>query len=91
VEINSFDVLKRMAKENKDIRMGTDLVNMKAVKAGSQITMGIAGNVLAALMFGELNACLILYNKKQFIETTAKMSQESSSTASQTPTTNSSQ
>jgi hypothetical protein len=74
--VNNFDVLKRMAAENKDIRLGTDLLNMKAVKAGSQITMGIEGNVLAQLMFGELNACLILYNKKQFIETVATMEKE---------------
>ena len=74
--VNNFDVLKRMAAENKDIRLGTDVLNMKAVKAGSQITMGIAGNVLAALMFGELNACLILYNKKQFLETVAAMESE---------------
>ena len=74
--VNNFDALKRMAAENKDIRLGTDVLNMKAVKAGSQITMGIAGNVLAQLMFGELNACLILYNKKQFIETVATMESE---------------
>ena len=74
--VNNFDVLKRMAAEDKDIRLGTDVLNMKAVKAGSQITMGIEGNVLAQLMFGELNACLILYNKKQFIETVATMEKE---------------
>jgi hypothetical protein len=74
--VNNFDVLKRMAAENKDIRLGTDLLNMKAVKAGIQITMGIEGNVLAQLMFGELNARLILYNKKQFIETVATMEKE---------------
>jgi hypothetical protein len=74
--VNNFDVLKRMAAEDKDIRLGTDVLNMKAVKAGSQITMGIAGNVLAQLMLGELNACLVLYNKKQFIETVAQMEME---------------
>jgi hypothetical protein len=89
MEVNNFDVLKRMAAENKDIRMGTDLLNMRAVKAGSQITMGIAGNVLAELMFGELKACLILYSKNQFEELKSEMSLESSSTESQTPTSNS--
>ncbi len=71
--VNNFDVLKRMCADNKDIRMGTDVLNMKAVKAGSQITMGIAGNVLAKVMFGELNACLILFDKKQFEQTKATM------------------
>jgi len=41
--INNFDVLKRMSAENMDIRMGTDVLNMKAVKAGTQITMGAPG------------------------------------------------
>jgi hypothetical protein len=57
-----------MAAESKDIRLGTDFLGAKAVKAGSQVTMGIAGNVLAQVTFGELNACLILYNKAQFNE-----------------------
>jgi hypothetical protein len=74
--VNNFDVLKRMAAENKDIRLGTDVLNMKAVKAGSQITMGIAGNVLSQLMFGELNACLILWDKKQFNELKTAMEAE---------------
>jgi hypothetical protein len=75
-EVNNFDVLKRMSDENKDIRMGVEVLNMKAVKAGSQITMGIAGNVLAALMFGELKACLILFNKQQFDEMKATIEAE---------------
>jgi hypothetical protein len=71
--VNNFDVLKRMASENKDIRVGTDVLNMKAVKAGSQVTMGIAGNVLAPIMYGELCACLIIYDKKQFNQVKADM------------------
>ena len=74
--VNNFDVLKRMSADNKDIRMSTDVLNMKAVKAGSQITIEIAGNVLAKVMFGELNACLILFDKKQFNETKDRMEAE---------------
>jgi hypothetical protein len=74
--VNNFDVLKRMSSENLDIRMGTDFLGAKAVKAGSQVTMGIAGNVLAQITFGELNACLIIFNKKQFNELKAKMEAE---------------
>jgi hypothetical protein len=74
--VNNFDVLKRMAAENLDIRLGTDVLNMKTVKAGTQITMGIGGNVLTPIFVGELNACLILFNKKQFNELKAKMESE---------------
>ncbi len=74
--VNNFDVLKRMSADNKDIRMSTDILNMKAVKAGSQITIGIAGNVLDKVMFGELKAYLILFDKKQFNETKDRMEAE---------------
>ena len=72
-KINNFDVLKRMSTENMDIRVGTDVINLKAVKAGTQITMGAPGNVVTPIFLGELNACLLLFNKKQFDELKAKM------------------
>jgi hypothetical protein len=71
--INNFDVLKRMAADNKDIRLGNDFLGAKAVKAGSQVTIGIAGNVLAQIMTGELRCCLILFNKEEFNEIKKKM------------------
>ena len=73
VSVNNFDVLKTMCAEDKDVRLGVDFIGGKAVKAGSQVTMGIAGNVLAGIMTGELRACLILYNKAQFDEMKSKM------------------
>jgi hypothetical protein len=77
MEINNFDVLKRMSKENKDIRLGTDVLNLKKVKAGTQITIGIAGDVITPVFLGEMNACLILFNKNQFDELKDKMETES--------------
>lgn len=74
--VNNFDVLKRMSADNLDIRLGTDILNMKTVKAGTQITMGIAGDVLNPIFRGELHACLIIYDKKQFNELKAKMEAE---------------
>lgn len=78
-QINNFDVLKRMSKDNLDIRLGTDFLGAKAVKAGSQVTMGIAGNVLAQITFGDLQACLLLYNKKQFSDTKKQLESETAS------------
>ena len=65
---NNFDVLKRMSAENKDIRVGVDVLSMKNVNAGTQVTIGIAGNVVTPIFMGELHACLLIYNKKQFNE-----------------------
>ena len=75
-QVNNFDVLKRMSVENADIRLGVDVLNTKAVKAGTEVTIGIGGNVVTPIFFGELRACLLIYNKKQFDETKAKMEQE---------------
>jgi hypothetical protein len=75
--VNNFDVLKRMAADNKDIRLGTDFLGAKAVKAGSQVTMGIGGNVLAQLMTGELHPVLILFDKAQYKDTKSLMEKES--------------
>lgn len=73
---NNFDVLKRMAAENQDIRFGVDLVQAKKVAAGTQVTIGIAGEVVGSLLAGDLRACLILFNKKQFDETKEKLERE---------------
>jgi hypothetical protein len=74
--VNNFDVLKRMSAENKDIRLGVDVLNMKKVRAGSQVTIGIAGDVVTPVFTGELCACLLIYNKKQFNETKAAIEAE---------------
>jgi len=78
-QVSNFDVLKRMSKDNLDIRLGTDFLGAKAVKAGSQVTMGIAGNVLGEITFGDSQACLLLYNKKQFAETKKALEAETAS------------
>lgn len=65
-QVSNFDVLKRMSMDNLDIRLGTDVINMSKVKAGTQVTIGIGGDVLAPIFNGEVQTCLILYDKKQF-------------------------
>ena len=76
--VNNFDVLKRMGAENKDIRMSpsSNFLRMQTVKAGTQITVGVQGDVVGALYSGELVGCLLLFNKKQFDELKKKMEEE---------------
>lgn len=62
-----------MAADNLDIRIGTDLLEMKYVKAGTKVTMGAPGNIIGQLFNGELVACLLMYNKKQFDEMKRKL------------------
>jgi hypothetical protein len=72
-EVNNFDVLKQMCIQNLDIRLGVDVLSLKRVKAGTQVLMGVGGDVVGPMFVGELTACLIIYNKKQFDETKASL------------------
>jgi hypothetical protein len=78
--ISSFDILKRMSVDNLDIRLSTseNLRNMNAVHKGkdTDITIGVAGNVIGAVMNNELHLCLLIWNKEQFQATKAKMEDE---------------
>lgn len=71
--INNFDVLKLMSAENKDIRLMTDVLSMRKVSAGTQITVGVSGDVIGAITSDQLHACLLLYDKKQFEDLKAVM------------------
>lgn len=73
MKVNNFDVLKQMAADNKDIRLGTDVVQLKKVKAGTEVTVGIGGDVVGSVYAGDLNVCLILFNKKQFDDLKSQM------------------
>lgn len=75
--VNNFDVLKKMSADNKDIRLGTDVTFMKKVKAGTQVTVGIAGDVIGSIYHGDLSVCLILFDKQQFNETKAELEEQS--------------
>lgn len=73
--VNNFDVLKRMSAENMDIRLAPagNVLRMQKVKAGTQLTIGVEGDVLWPITSGELIPNLILFSKKQFDELKAKM------------------
>ena len=73
--VNSFDVLKRMSAENMDIRLAPskNVIRMQKVNAGTQITIGVEGDVISGILNNELNACLLIFSMKQFDETKKKM------------------
>ena len=80
IKISSFDVLKRMCDDNLDIRLSTseNLRHMNAVHKGkdTDITIGVAGNVIGAVMNNELHLCLLVWNKEQYQATKAKIEEE---------------
>lgn len=79
-KISSFDVLKRMSEEDLDIRLATseNLRGMNAVHKGkdTDITIGVAGNVINAVLNNELHLCLLIWDKEQFRATKAKIEKE---------------
>jgi hypothetical protein len=51
---------------------------MNAVHKGedTDITIGVSGNVIGAVMNNELHLCLLLWNKEQYRATLAKIEAE---------------
>jgi len=67
-KIGTFDVLKVMCERNLDIRLSTlnNISDMRKVKAGTKVTIGVAGDVLNPIWRGELVGGFLLADKKQF-------------------------
>ena len=80
-KISSFDVLKRMSEDDLDIRLAAsdNLRSMNLVHKGkdTDITIGVAGNVIGAIATNELHICLLIWNKEQYRATKAKIEEES--------------
>lgn len=78
-KINNFDVFKRMAEDNNQAMQLAPLGNLigaKMTKAGTQVTLGVAGNVVTGLTMGTYVGGLILCGKEGFGRTKAKMEEE---------------
>jgi hypothetical protein len=80
-KISSFDVLKRMSEDDLDICLvaSDNLRSMNLVHKGkdTDITIGVAGNVIGAIATNELHICLLIWNKEQYRATKEKIEEES--------------
>lgn len=66
MKANHFDVLKVMSARDLEIMFGPDILRINKVKAGTQVTVGIAGDLVARIADGELHGGLMLWNVAQF-------------------------
>lgn len=75
MKVNNFDVLKVMGQRSMDVQLAplNNVVRAKAVKAGTQVTIGVAGNPIAKILNGELVGGLLLADKKQFDQVKAEL------------------
>jgi len=80
-QISNFDVLKRMSKDNLDIRLSPNenIVSVQKVSAGTNLTIGVTGDQVAAITLGDLAVCLLLFNRKQFAATKKALEAETAS------------
>lgn len=77
-KVNNFDVLKRMADENKSVQLCTTItqMNYSAKKGGTEVSVGVPGNVCFEIESGRMNAVLLTWNVREFEELKAKMEAE---------------
>jgi hypothetical protein len=78
VRVNNFDVLKRMADEDKKIQLCTTItqMNYSAKKGGTEVSVGVPGNVCFEVQSGRMVGFLLLYDVAQFNELKAAMESE---------------
>lgn len=76
--VNNFDVLKRMAAENKSIQLCTTITQLSysAKKGGTEVTVGVPGNVCFEFESGRKTGFLLIYDVQQFNELKATMEKE---------------
>ena len=67
-KVGAFDVLKVMCRRNMDVRLSTleNLLKVRKVKAGTNITIGFGDDVVGALAVGKFLGGLLLADRKQF-------------------------
>ena len=67
-KISSFDVLKVMSERDMDIRLAPleNIAELKKVKAGTEVTIGVEGDLVGAIFNGKFVGGLILADRDQF-------------------------
>ena len=78
MKANNFDVMKAMSERDQRILLApvSNILRATKTKLGTQITIGVEGNLVGAIMRGEFVGGLILADKVQFRATKAELEQE---------------
>ena len=74
--MNNFDVLKVMGERNMDIRIAplVNITNLRKVRAGTQVTIGVEGDVVLAIGIEQkFLGGLILADKTEFMAVKAEL------------------
>jgi hypothetical protein len=74
--VGHFDICKAMSLEDQDISIAPldNITNLRKVKAGTQITIGVAGDKVAAIALeNKYVGGLLLINREQYFATKARL------------------
>jgi hypothetical protein len=68
---NNFDVMKAMCAANRKIQIAPlgNILRMRKTKRGTEVTIGVSGDIIMELMAGDYVGGLILCDKAEFEET----------------------
>lgn len=74
-KIGSFDVMKVMCERNLDIRLSAldNLRGARKIKGGSEVKIGVAGDVVTGIALGKFVGGLILADSSQFKEVKSEL------------------
>ena len=77
-DVSNFDVLKRMAAENMSLQLCTTItqMNYSQKKGGTEVSVGVPGNICFEIESGRMVAVLLTWNKREFDELKKKMEEE---------------
>ena len=78
-KVNAFDVFSHMVgTDDKAITMAPlgNVTHLKKVRAGTNVTIGVAGDAIGAIYQGKYVGGLILCDKKRFDEVKAEMERQ---------------
>ena len=67
-KIGAFDVFKAMSRRNMDIRLSTldNIIQLRKVKAGTNVTIGVYGDIVGSVFNGKFVGGLLLADKEQY-------------------------
>lgn len=78
-KVGHFDICKVMAERNMEIKIGPleNVSNLRKVKAGTQVTIGIAGDEVAAIgLENRYVGGLLLCNREEYFAIKKELEQQ---------------
>ena len=72
---STFDIMRVMSDRDMNIQIAPlgNVVNLKKVKAGTEVTIGVAGDMVGSIYLGKFVGGLFLCDKEQYRQIEAEL------------------